>query len=87
MDQPKEDAAVAEIGSEISPPSAKRVKRCVQSKLTWHKPRVEEAKVVEVEEEKEKFEEVEGEGTKKGTSRAKTPKKVGFFSVLGGFDG
>lgn len=70
MDQPKEDAAVAGIGSEISPPSAKKVKRCIQSKLSWHKPRV-----VEVEEEKEKCEEVEGEGKKNGKSRAKTPKK------------
>ena len=85
MDEPREDGAIVEIANEISPPSAKRARKCVQSKLSWHKPPVEEATVLAIEEEKEKCEESKGEGKKKGKSRARTPKWVQFdleFSVF-----
>lgn len=78
MDQPKEEPAIVEIGNAISPPSEKRASRCIQSKLSWNKPRPEEAKVA-MEEERGKCEEIEMEGKKKGRPRGRTPKKVQFL--------
>ncbi|XP_020257075.1 uncharacterized protein LOC109833706 isoform X2 [Asparagus officinalis] len=78
MDLSKEEGVVVEIGNEISPPSAKPAKRCIQSKLSWHKPRAEKGKSLVIEEEKEekeKCDEIEGDGKKKGKSRPRTPKR------------
>ncbi|KAJ6798913.1 Uncharacterized protein M6B38_212620 [Iris pallida] len=70
----------------ISPPEPKRQRRCVQSKLSWHKPRVEEEKKEEEEEKKEEEEEEEkeeggesdqcdGKARRKRKSQPKTPTK------------
>lgn len=63
-----------------SPPEGKRIRRCVQTKLSWGRPKesagspAADAREYEIREEEIR----EGEGTGKRNTKAKTPKKVSY---------